>query len=256
MAYLLFSTSARRAAEEAEAATGGEDEAETASKLRHNDPMMTSMYVPSGETIPESNGNESNNDTKNGHIVNGAGQTVAPATTVAAAAVAAAPPIPNPVLKSVPGTSGLKCLEDPSFLFEESSPSSKPAAAAAAVPVGNQAAIQAPVVTSQPKKPTYRVLEDPFEDMQPPATLSSSSRKNTADPMMASMYDPTTSTEARVARQPAANEVLEGAREKFDKFWSKSPNATTAAAAPPPAAVAAPALPPQKQQQQQHQKEN
>ena len=66
--------------------------------------------------------------------------------------------------------------------------------------------------TSKPKAPNYRVLEDP---------------------MTTAMYDPSTSSEAVPApvassSRPPASEVLEGAREKFDKFWgSKTRNTGT-----------------------------
>ncbi len=101
------------------------------------DPMTTAIYG-------------SLSDAGGGEATNGGG----------AASAAAA--------KNVPGTT-LKCLEDPSFVFEaESRPS---------------------------KKPSYRVLEDPFESdvggMSP-----------------------------NLGARPPVGEVVEGARDKFDRFWS------------------------------------
>jgi hypothetical protein len=111
------------------------------------------------------------------------------------------PPPPAPVataaLKPVPGTS-LKCLDDPDFAFEQATAAPKP------------------------KKPTYKVLEDPFE-------AAAASSKPGVDPMMASVYVPAPEAASAAAavraspnlsQRPPANEVLEGAREKFDKFWT------------------------------------
>ena len=135
----------------------------------------------------------------------------------------------------------LKCLEEPSFEFEASKE---------AVAKKNEAAINPAV-----KKPSYRVLEDPFEAPAPSAATTSAGGpvggNNTSggparkapnyrvleDPMTTAMYDPSTSSEvgpnsavAAVAgsSRPPASEVLEGAREKFDKFWgSKTRNNTS-----------------------------
>lgn len=121
----------------------------------------------------------------------------------------------------------LKCLEEPSFEFE----ASKEVAA-----------------KKTEKKPSYRVLEDPFEAAvpMPQANNSNSSAKKAPnyrvleDPMTTAMYDPSTSSEAQSAAAaagaalpassscPPASEVLEGAREKFDKFWgSRGPARNT-----------------------------
>ena len=100
--------------------------------------------------------------------------------------------------KQVPGTR-LKCLEDPSFEFE-----SAPA-------------------TSPPKKPSYRVLEDPFESDKNfgPAVKPQKAGpyKVLEDPMCASVYESGTSSGGMSSGRPVAAEVLEGARERFDKFW-------------------------------------
>ena len=103
----------------------------------------------------------------------------------------------------------LKCLEEPSFEFEAS----------------KEAAAKKPE-----KKPSYRVLEDPFEAAVPIPAANAKKAPNyrvLEDPMTTAMYDPSTSSEAQAAAQaalpasscPPASEVLEGAREKFDKFW-------------------------------------
>ena len=98
-------------------------------------------------------------------------------------------------------STAFKCIEEPSFEFE---------------------------ATKEAKKPSYRVLEDPYEAsaasiVKPKANY----RVLEADPMTSGMYDPTTSSEA-MSHHPPASEVLEGAREKFDKFWGSKK------AAPPP----------------------
>merc|ERR1719266_2413884 len=112
----------------------------------------------------------------------------------------------------------LKCLEEPSFEFEASKET-----------VAKKSPEAAPV-----KKPSYRVLEDPFEVAQPASAASTKPKapnyRVLEDPMTTAMYDPSTSSEAvaPVATRPPASEVLEGAREKFDKFWgSKTRNTTS-----------------------------
>lgn len=104
-------------------------------------------------------------------------------------------------------STSLKCLEEPSFEFEASKET-----------VAKK--------NTEVKKPSYRVLEDPFEAA---AAASSANKPKGAnyrvleDPMTTAMYDPSTSSEAAAAMtasRPPASEVLEGAREKFDKFWA------------------------------------
>lgn len=95
--------------------------------------------------------------------------------------------------------STLKCLEEPSFEFEASKE------------------------VNDVKKPSYRVLEDPFEVVNKPKAPS---YRVLEDPMTTAMYDPTTSSEAMASNRPMASEVLEGAREKFDKIWGPSSKKT------------------------------
>ena len=101
--------------------------------------------------------------------------------------------------KKVPGTK-LKCLEDPSFEFE-----TPPAP-----------------IKETPKKPSYRVLEDPFEADksfgQKAATAKVGPYKVLEDPMCTSVYEAGPSA-GMTSTRPMASEVLEGARERFDKFW-------------------------------------
>jgi hypothetical protein len=89
--------------------------------------------------------------------------------------------------EQVPGTR-LTCLEDPSFEFEAAASS------------------------SPPKRPSYRVLEDPFESDKN-FKRSAGSYKVLEDPAFEA--GPPASSSGR----PMASEVLEGARERFDKFW-------------------------------------
>ena len=64
-----------------------------------------------------------------------------------------------------------------------------------------------------------RVLEDPFEadkNFGPAAKAQKTSPyKVLEDPMMTSVYEAGPVSSSR----PMASEVLEGARERFDKFW-------------------------------------
>ena len=166
------------------------------------DMMTSSTYGP--QEVVSKNGGEGH---MNGGATNGSGSldcagAVADSTNVA-----------------IPDTS-LKCLEEPSFEFEASKEA-----------VAKKSTESAPV-----KKPSYRVLEDPFE-AAPAASAPSSKPKAPnyrvlEDPMTTAMYDPSTSSEAVApvagGSRPPASEVLEGAREKFDKFWgSKTRNTTS-----------------------------
>ncbi len=101
---------------------------------------------------------------------------------------------------SVNNNNGLKCLDEPAFEFEQ--------------PQQQQQQQQQP---QQPKRPTYRVLEDPFEEM--------AARQ---DPMTSGFYDPSTSSSSnaqakrpspKLGHRPPAQEVMEGTREKLDRFW-------------------------------------
>ena len=136
----------------------------------------------------------------------------------------------------------LKCLEEPSFEFEASheatTTAKKPPAAES--------------TSASSKKPPcpYRVLEDPFEAV-PPKRSNPPNYRVLEDPMTTAMYDPSTSSEAAaaastaassssttasamVSSRPAASEVLEGAREKFDKFWGSSSKKASSSATEPP----------------------
>ncbi len=110
----------------------------------------------------------------------------------------------------------LPCLNEPAFEFEAASKPEAPAA----------------------KKPSYRVLEDPFEVASNSKPVAASAPNKTPnyrvleDPMTQGIYDASTSSEAAatanatpaaalLSNRPMASEVLEGARERFDKFWSK-----------------------------------
>ena len=133
----------------------------------------------------------------------------------AASSAATATANPDPA-----SSSSLKCLEEPSFEFEASKES---------------------VAKKNEKKPSYRVLEDPFEASAEAAggvgggtaaaKPKAPSYRVLEDPMTTAMYDPSTSSEAAtvMSNRPLASEVLEGAREKFDKFWgSKTRNPDSA----------------------------
>ena len=197
------------------------------------DIMTTSMYQKNGNVASADNGGR-------GHM-NGA-EVVGHVEVAGVDAIA--------------GTS-LKCLEEPSFEFEASNettntakPSSVSAGAASAA-TNFEAGFQPPS-----KKPSYRVLEDPFES----AVVAQPNKRNPnyrvlEDPMTTAMYEPSTSsdatgaspsaamTAATLSNRPAASEVLEGAREKFDKFWgassSKKASSNPAAAATSGEAAAA-----------------
>merc|ERR1719193_701198 len=93
-----------------------------------------------------------------------------------------APIKPNEMGKQ---TTNLKCLEDPTFSFDEPKPSSvsaKPPVDTTANPSDSK-----PAESGPPKKPSYRVLEDPELDMPKP---KGSPYKVLEDPMTASFYEP------------------------------------------------------------------
>ena len=130
---------------------------------------------------------------------------------------------------AITADTSLKCLEEPSFEFEASNEAKKNSEAA-------------PALAAAVKKPSYRVLEDPYAEAPLEAAAASKGPKAPnyrvlEDPMTTAMYDPSTSSEAVSASavtampgssRPPASEVLEGAREKFDKFWgSKTRNTTS-----------------------------
>ena len=137
----------------------------------------------------------------------------------------------------------LKCLEEPSFEFEASHEATTTAK--------KQPADQSTSASSKKPPCPYRVLEDPFEAV-PPKRSNPPNYRVLEDPMTTAMYDPSTSSEAATAAaasssstttasavgssRPPASEVLEGAREKFDKFWgsSSSKKASSSSTTEPP----------------------
>lgn len=159
-----------------------------------SDPMMASVYQP-GSTLNEAD--EEGNTHDNDPHLNGNGTVEKHEEEEAKEKDSRKDQTSGPTAtRAVPGTS-LRCLEDPSFAFDASPKVIPP---------------PQPVATAQPlpRKPAYRVLEDP---------------------MMMSMYDHSTSADAPKANpNPAgarAHEVLEGARETFDKFWGAPPSSQT-----------------------------
>ena len=61
-------------------------------------------------------------------------------------------------------SSNLKCLEDPNFSFDDSTPTATAAATA------NPASSESKPSTEAGKKPSYRVLEDPEVNVAKPKT--------------------------------------------------------------------------------------
>jgi len=123
-----------------------------------------------------------------------------------------APTKPNETGKQ---TTNLKCLEDPTFSFDEPKPSSvssKPTVDTTANPSDSK-----PAESGPPKKPSYRVLEDPELDMPKP---KGSPYKVLEDPMTASFYEPA-KAEGTKGRP---EEVADGARQQFDKFFKGNQN--------------------------------
>ena len=123
-----------------------------------------------------------------------------------------APTKPNETGKQ---TTNLKCLEDPTFSFDEPKPSSvssKPTVDTTANPSDSK-----PAESGPPKKPSYRILEDPELDMPKP---KGSPYKVLEDPMTASFYEPA-KAEGTKGRP---EEVADGARQQFDKFFKGNQN--------------------------------
>ena len=65
------------------------------------------------------------------------------------------------------------------------------------------------------------MLEDPFEEAAHPHRPVAAA----VDPMLASVYEPSKVLPSAASprpppQRPPPDEVLEGAREKFDKFWA------------------------------------
>merc|ERR1712123_209511 len=123
---------------------------------------------------------------------------------------------PKETGKQVPATN-LKCLDDPTFSFDEPKPSSisvKPSVDTTATPSDSKPAETA---AGPPKKPSYRVLEDPELDMPKP---KGSPYKVLEDPMTASFYEPA----KQEGTKGRPEEVADGARQQFDKFFKGNQN--------------------------------
>merc|ERR1711892_1537870 len=123
---------------------------------------------------------------------------------------------PKETGKQVPATN-LKCLDDPTFSFDEPKPSSisvKPSVDTTATPSDSEPAETA---AGPPKKPSYRVLEDPELDMPKP---KGSPYKVLEDPMTASFYEPA----KQEGTKGRPEEVADGARQQFDKFFKGNQN--------------------------------
>merc|ERR1712106_842274 len=125
---------------------------------------------------------------------------------------------PKETGKQVP-TTNLKCLEDPTFSFDEPKPSSVsvkpiPSVDKTANPSDSK---PAEPTASQPKKPSYRVLEDPELDIPKP---KGSPYKVLEDPMTASFYEPA----KQEGTKGRPEEVADGARQQFDKFFKGNQN--------------------------------
>merc|ERR1712106_401075 len=123
---------------------------------------------------------------------------------------------PKETGKQVPATN-LKCLDDPTFSFDEPKPSSisvKPSVDTTATPSDSKPAETA---AGPPKKPSYRVLEDPELDMPKP---KGSPYKVLEDPMTASFYEPA----KQEGTKGRPEEVADGARQQFAKFFKGNQN--------------------------------
>eukprot|EP00092_Neocalanus_flemingeri_P036373 GFUD01039600.1.p1 GENE.GFUD01039600.1~~GFUD01039600.1.p1 ORF type:complete len:722 (-),score=191.50 GFUD01039600.1:885-3050(-) len=120
--------------------------------------------------------------------------------------------------KQVPPTN-LKCLDDPNFSFDEPKPSSVSVKPISSVDKTANLSDSKPAepTASQPKKPSYRVLEDPELDMPKP---KGSPYKVLEDPMTASFYEPA----KQEGTKGRPEEVADGARQQFDKFFKGNQN--------------------------------
>ena len=125
---------------------------------------------------------------------------------------------PKETGKQVP-TTNMKCLEDPTFSFDEPKPSSVsvkpiPSVDNTATPSDSKPAESA---AGPPKKPSYRVLEDPELDIPKP---KGSPYKVLEDPMTASFYEPA----KQEGTKGRPEEVADGARQQFNKFFKGNQN--------------------------------
>ena len=186
--------------------------------------MMTSSTYP--QAVSKNGGHMEGhmNGGQNTTTTNGSGSLLASDCTGAVVAGTDSTNI------AITADTSLKCLEEPSFEFEASNEAKKNSEAAPAL------------ASAAVKKPSYRVLEDPYAEAPLEATAAASKGPKAPnyrvleDPMTTAMYDPSTSSEAVSASavtampgssRPPASEVLEGAREKFDKFWGSKPRNNT-----------------------------
>ncbi|XP_053596373.1 mucin-5AC isoform X7 [Microplitis demolitor] len=106
----------------------------------------------------------------------------------------------DPAIKPVAGTS-LRCLEDPVFEFEKSKTEGVPAVATTA-----------PTTTSTSTATGYRVLEAEDPVTESPASVPTGSGYHVLE---APALSPGS------AQRSVASDVLEIARNRFDKFWGK-----------------------------------
>ena len=113
-------------------------------------------------------------------------------------------------------STNLKCLEDPNFSFDEvpSAPARAGPPQKTAHPADSQ---KLPEASTQAKKPSYRVLEDPAVDLPKPKPAG---YKVLEDPMMTSIYEPARPEPAKGRPE----EVADGARQQFDKFFKGNQN--------------------------------
>jgi len=112
--------------------------------------------------------------------------------------------------------SNLKCLEDPNFSFDEppsASPLVKPSPSVDTTAHPASDSKPPEPTAAQPKKPSYRVLEDP-EPLDLPKPKGPG-YKVLEDPMMTSIYEP--AGQEPVKGRPES--VGDGARQQFDKFF-------------------------------------
>ena len=92
----------------------------------------------------------------------------------------------NKVEMPNPSSSSLKCLEDPTFSFDDPKSSSLSSKSLPVDDSSKKAEVKAES-SQAPKKPSYRVLEDP--DLTPVPSPRSGASK-VPDPMTTSIYQP------------------------------------------------------------------
>merc|ERR1711911_479730 len=148
----------------------------------------------------------------------------APTPAVAAAIPVSAGPLPvpaasisTPAVPAVPAPvkvnpARIRCLEDPLYMF------SNPPASAGGIKGASVASME-PVA---PKGPRYRVLEAPSDEMNVSPTSLALSTSATSSPykVLEAPLSPTLSSPSS-ANRSLASDVLEKARTRFDRFWTK-----------------------------------